>query len=88
MGEPMSNYMPMMARCGLLEHPKMRSLFEAAITNHELRTRVPAGQGKKDTIAEALANVLVMEFDTFQSDYLVPPKGEDYLIKKLKEYIP
>lgn len=88
MGEPMSNYMPMMARCGLLEHPKMRNLFEAAITNHELRTRVPADKGKKDTISEALACVMVTEFDTFQADYMVPPDGETYLIKKLKEYIP
>lgn len=72
----------------LLEHPKMRNLFEAVITNHELRVRVPADKGKKDTISEALACMMVTEFDTFQADYMVPPDGETYLIKKLKEYIP
>ncbi len=72
----------------LLEHPKMRDLFEAAVTNQELRNRVPDNRGEKDNIAEALADVMVTEFDTFQADYMVPPEGETYLIKKLKELIP
>lgn len=71
----------------LLEHLKMRNLFEAAITSHELRTRFPSTKGKKDTIAEALACIMVTEFDTFQADYMIPPDGETYLIQKLKEYI-
>ena len=84
----MSSFMPMMARCGLLEHPKMRNLFEAVITNNDLRFHIPANKGKKDTISEALACVIATEFDTFQADYMVPLDGERYLIKKLKEYIP